>query len=1108
VKISQIKMVKKSQTPRKANLSEAESVKNIKSANAANELRLRTPKGDDSSPERSSSSPRDLEKAGAKQSVSPSLKKVVVDTRNSPVGTSQNSYRHFSIQRNMRSVFFRVFLVLLLGATLVVGIMWNKQITSFVSNSSDASANMRETWTPAPFLSEQTFTFASTVPYETFDRNGFVNFLMGKLKSFPNDVIQSSELSFSANFNNTNSNITIVNLQFKSYYFGSNNFRDAIIKILPRGALAQYGVVGFGEGRQIPRDFCESDRFGIYCKKCSVCDSRMVCDSGTMGSGKCGCPAVFVTDPYFQGRGAQFAANRCISLSNAELDGGKLSVEIGESSLRTIRIENVGSQNEQIAGISISGGSNVVIEESLAQYFVIHSQHAWPVLLLPGESIEVIISFELNMPVKMDGIMMIYVDNVPLEFYDDVVMAIPLIVEGTIGGKSPRNGIIEGIFPLYNIDCGSRTSNDWKSKRFFEDSWFLGDSNAIEDVNPATKAVPSVLRSYRTFRNTNGVHYSFPVNFPGQITIRFTFAELYRTQMRERTFFIQVNGVRTSSEPIDVFASAGAIQKEFVHEFILSRQENMKSVDIRFESVTGVPFVGAIEIEQYLNISVVTFLKGISGSEINYAEALHKAYIFFDVMQSGNSSNRLKWRGDSCLNCKGPNGQDLSGGFYEAGGNYLKVTFPMAWTMSMVGYGLLEHKTGHIYSNQYEIAQKHLKWGLDFLMKSRIDDSRMVLSIGAAVQDFSYYGPPEFYDEYISSRPVWLFSANDSCMSSETAGEISAALAIGSLVFRESNPGYSAKLVSDAVQAYNFATSFKGSYMDGKAPNLGFQEIRELYPSSSYVDELAWGAAWLYRATNESKYLDDARNYYMQNQISLNHGCGWSYSWDEKGPILHVLLSKIDPDETRKSYYDSRATEYFNQYLPGKYRSIPHTPKGLAYPSLWGSARYAGNTGYISMLYSRYLNERNAGTERFRNALKSYGQLQIDYILGKFGRSMMAGMGIVSPQYLLHKSSYTSILYFKNRPKARKDIYSEFIFSTYPQVHIPYGAVIGGPVSINNQPSDYYIDARNYYQYTEPGLDYSGCITAGIAALAEENKVTPISDNDLDLGNNFVPPRP
>ena len=56
---------------------------------------------------------------------------------------------------------------------------------------------------------------------------------------------------------------------------------------------------------------------------------------------------------------------------------------------------------------------------------------------------------------------------------------------------------------------------------------------------------------------------------------------------------------------------------------------------------------------------------------------------------------RLAWRSDSCLDCKGPQGEDLSGGFYEAGGSYLKFSFPTAYTLTQLAWGLIEFKDGY-----------------------------------------------------------------------------------------------------------------------------------------------------------------------------------------------------------------------------------------------------------------------------------------------------------------------------------------------------------------------------------------------------------------------------
>lgn len=40
--------------------------------------------------------------------------------------------------------------------------------------------------------------------------------------------------------------------------------------------------------------------------------------------------------------------------------------------------------------------------------------------------------------------------------------------------------------------------------------------------------------------------------------------------------------------------------------------------------------------------------------------------------------------------------------------------------------------------------------------------------------------------------------------------------------------------------------------------------VQRLYKSTGYIDELAWAAAWLYKATGSQAYLADARAYYAK----------------------------------------------------------------------------------------------------------------------------------------------------------------------------------------------------------------------------------------------------
>lgn len=54
-----------------------------------------------------------------------------------------------------------------------------------------------------------------------------------------------------------------------------------------------------------------------------------------------------------------------------------------------------------------------------------------------------------------------------------------------------------------------------------------------------------------------------------------------------------------------------------------------------------------------------------------------------------------------------------------------------------------------------------------------------------------------------------------------------------------------------------------------------------------YNDELCWAGAWLYKATNESKYLTQAETYYVP-------GASWGQSWDDKTAGSQVLTKTIN----------------------------------------------------------------------------------------------------------------------------------------------------------------------------------------------------------------------
>jgi hypothetical protein len=77
----------------------------------------------------------------------------------------------------------------------------------------------------------------------------------------------------------------------------------------------------------------------------------------------------------------------------------------------------------------------------------------------------------------------------------------------------------------------------------------------------------------------------------------------------------------------------------------------------------------------------------------NYGEALEKSILFYEAQRSGDlpATNRVEWRGDSALKDGADVGVDLTGGYYDAG-DHVKFGLPMASSMTMLGWGVVEYR--------------------------------------------------------------------------------------------------------------------------------------------------------------------------------------------------------------------------------------------------------------------------------------------------------------------------------------------------------------------------------------------------------------------------------
>lgn len=442
----------------------------------------------------------------------------------------------------------------------------------------------------------------------------------------------------------------------------------------------------------------------------------------------------------------------------------------------------------------------------------------------------------------------------------------------------------------------------------------------------------------------------------------------------------------------------------------------------------------------------------------NYAEALQKALFFYDAQRSGElpADFRVKWRGNSALDDGSDVGVDLTGGYYDAG-DHVKFALPMLSTMALLAWSGIEYGDGYAAAGQRDQLLEAIRWGTDWILKAHPSPNVFYGQVGAGGPDHSYWGPPE-----TMTMPRPAFAVTPEKPGSELGGEGAAALAAASILFRDTDPTYAATLLTHARQLFQFADTYRGTYVDSITDARGFYNSH-----SGYLDELIWGAAWLYRATNDPAYLQKAESLYAQHYTGAS--LRWTHAWDDKIYGSTVLLAAL----TGKAIYLDAAERWLNYWTVGHNGSkIRTTPGGLAWLDQWGSLRYAANTALLALLYADTV--RDHGT-RYRD----FAKRQIDYALGDnpAGRSYVVGFGNNPPKNPHHRAAHGS--------------WDNNISNPPDNRHVLYGALVGGPSAADDSA---YVDDRKNYITNEVALDYNAGFTGALARLAREHGGEPLED--------------
>lgn len=433
--------------------------------------------------------------------------------------------------------------------------------------------------------------------------------------------------------------------------------------------------------------------------------------------------------------------------------------------------------------------------------------------------------------------------------------------------------------------------------------------------------------------------------------------------------------------------------------------------------------------------SIGSVLANADNLDFNYAKALQQSLYFYDANLCGSEvteKSLLDWRDDCHIidcNVQSEYGVlDLSGGFHDAG-DHVKFGLTQSFTLSMLGLGYYNFADGYIQTGQEPHIENICTYFADYLKKCTIlDDNGNVKAfcyqVGDGEIDHSVWTSPEKQD---GERPVFFATPENPC--TDIVANTVGALAMYSINFNDD------KSLEYAQKLYEFVKS-----NDKEVATIGCEEY---YPTTSYLDDLSWASACLYKATSDVSYLNECKSYLDEAGDDYLYS-GWCPDWADVWLMTATLIEDWDVVENT---LDDLISDKSYQ-----------TPQGFCYFTDWGSNRYNCNTQIIGLIFDKFNN-----TDKYT----SWAKTQMDYILGKNdnNKCYMVGYSENSVKYPHHCAS-----------SGLDDFPVDN--DTTPQKHILVGALVGGVDKDDN-----HKDTTDDYQYNEVTIDYNASFSGALSGL-------------------------
>ena len=492
----------------------------------------------------------------------------------------------------------------------------------------------------------------------------------------------------------------------------------------------------------------------------------------------------------------------------------------------------------------------------------------------------------------------------------------------------------------------------------------------------------------------------------------------------------------------------------------------------------------------------------------NFAKALQYSQYFYDANMCGTeveNNTQFKWRGNchtydaqlpldtdntnlsadfiskykSVLDPDGDGCVDVSGGFHDAG-DHVEFGMPEAYAGSTLGWGYYEFRDAYEKTGQNTHIETILRYFNDYFMKTTFRDSSgeviaFCYQVGEGEIDHAYWNAPE--NDSMKRKGFFLTAEKPQ---TDYVAATAASLAAGYLNFKDTDKDYADKCLDYAEALYKFAMTNTKELSDNE------DGPREFYRSSKWEDDYCWAGMWLYKATKNKTYLDEAlgvlgNDYYAPptyvhcwNDVWTGAICLISECNDEDDYVINRYMELSGKNSYEITDFWSQIEKQTKNCMSGGLGTL--SPEKYFFLSKWGSARYNTAAQLAALVYDKYNN--NGKPSEYSEWAKS----QMEYLLGKntANKAYVVGYNENAVKYPHHRAS-------SGLSKCE---------DTSEQKHVLYGALVGGPDA-----SDKHVDVTADYIYNEVTIDYNAAFVGACAGLYEF-----FGDESMTVTPDFPPP--